>query len=234
MEPLCVLFAHHRDDPVTREHLEILRRLNPFPIVPVCNGSLRRLEDARDISKLSGDFSAEDPWSGCDAFLYEWFRHARTVEAERYMYVEWDALATMPLAEYCAAVWDCDAVAARVKTLQSHPYWDWFRRELGTLPEDLRPHAAGVVPLNGLLLSRRALEAVCRSRIPQGVFCELRMGTLLRACGFTLTAMPPDLGADNEWRDNLIALSSRPGLYHPVKTPATRPGPDSPASGSMG
>lgn len=218
MEPLCILFAHHRNDPVTREHVEVLRRHNPFPIVPISNAAIHHLPGAIDVADASSEFSDEDPWEACDTMIYRWFRHARSVEAERYTYIEWDTLATMPLREYFADVWDADAAGAQVKTPRSHPYWEWFRRDLGKLPEPMRPHATAVVPVNGVLLSRRALEAVCRCQIPSSIFCELRLGTLLRSCGVAPIEMPAHLAQSNGWRTDLTAVSASPGVYHPVKT----------------
>jgi len=218
MVPLCILFAHHRNDSVTRHHLEILKNNNPnVPIVLLCNGAEEALEGAVDVAMLSPDFRDENKWLGSDAMLYLWFRHCRNVEAERYAIIEWDALATMPLHDYYTEVWDADAAASQVKTLQTTPQWDWFGLHGARLPERLKPHAAGLVPFNGILLSHRALEQICRMEIPRQINNELRLGTLLASSGILLTAFPFEKAAGNDWREDLITIRPTPGLYHPVK-----------------
>lgn len=216
--PLCILFAHHRNDAVTRHHLQILQANNRYPIVPLCNGITEPVAGAVDVSPFAAEFAGENKWSGSDGTVYTWFRHFRTVDAERYAIIEWDTLATMPLAEYYREVWDADAAACEIKTPASHPQWEWFRMHGGRLPENLRQFAAGLVPFNGTLLSCRALEKVCNMQIPPNINNELRLGTLLRAGGFALRTMPPEKAATNDWRADLIKVGAAPGVYHPVKT----------------
>jgi glycosyltransferase involved in cell wall biosynthesis len=101
-EPLlecCIIFTHYRDDDTTRHHLELLRRLNPFPVVAVCNASPERVDGAIDVDLLSSRWSAEDKWASADSILYRWFLHGG-VRAQRYLMLEWDALATAPVKEF--------------------------------------------------------------------------------------------------------------------------------------
>ena len=196
----------------------MLRANNAYPIVPLCNGTAESIADAVDVSPFAAEFAGENKWWGSDATIYCWFRHCRSVEAERYAVIEWDTLATMPLEEYYAEVWDADAAAAEIKTPASDPNWEWFRLHGGRLPQDLRPFAAGLVPFNGTLLSHRAMEKVCGMQIPHNINNELRLGTLLRAGGFALRTMPPAKAATNNWRADLITVGDTPGVYHPVKT----------------
>ena len=98
------------------------------------------------------------------SILDRWFLHGG-IRARRYLMLEWDTLATMPVKEFYEELWDGDAVATSVKLIETHPRWQWFRQQLHLLPPHLRQHAAGVVPFNGLLLSHRALAAVVEAEI---------------------------------------------------------------------
>ena len=212
----CILFMHYRDDEATRDHLDRLRRLNPYPVVALCNASPARVEGALDVDRLTSEWSAEDKWGGADAALYAWMRHGG-LHAERYVFLEWDALATMPVREFYAEVWDADAAAASAKRAEDEPGWYWFG-QVGLLPEAMRPHAGGLAPLNGTLLSHRALAAVAAGPVPPGIFCELRLGTLVRHAGFELADFPPEKARMNSCTPDAIDFDpARPGIYHPVK-----------------
>lgn len=216
---LCILFAHHRSDAVTRHHLHVLQQHNPHdPVVLLCNGSIDPLAGAIDVSQLSDEFAGENKWLGSDVMLYLWFRHCRNIEAERYAIIEWDTLATMPLREYYRDVWDADAAGCGLKTPQHSPTWEWFVAHGSRLPEPLRTHMVGLVPFNGILLSHRALEQICQQEIPRHINNELRLGTLLSTCGFQLKTIGPAAASNNQWRADQIKISGRPGLYHPVKS----------------
>ena len=218
MVPLCILFAHHRNDAVTRHHLEILRQNNPDPIIPVCHGPADPVEGAVDVSRFSKRFACDHPWMRGDAMLYLWFRHSRTVEAERYAYIEWDTLATMPLREYYQEVWDADAAGSQIKTPQTTPEWEWFKLHGPRLPERLKHFAMGIAPLNGVLLSRRSLKAVCNSQVPKNVFSELRLGSLLRFNRISVSPFEATKATLNCWQPVPMPLFAKCGLFHPVKT----------------
>ena len=184
-EPLlecCIVFTHYRNDETTRYHLELLRRLNPFPVVAVCNATTDCVDGAVDVDLLSKRWSSEDKWGSADSILYRWFLHGG-VRAQRYLMLEWDTLATAPVKEFFGELWDRDVVGTSVKLHETHPEWQWFREQMHLLPPSLQQQAAGIVPFNGLLLSHRALSAVVDADPPPGIFCELRIGTLLRSAG---------------------------------------------------
>lgn len=219
MVPLCILFAHHRNDAVTRHHLEILRENNSDPIIPICHSPCDPVAGAVDVSRFSKRFAADHPWMRGDAMLYLWFRHSRTVEAERYAYIEWDTLATMPLPEYYQEVWNADAAGSHIKTPQTTPEWEWFRLHGPRLPDRLKPSAVGIAPLNAVLLSRRALKSVCDSQIPKNVFSELRLGSLLRFNGVTPIAFVEAKASTNDWQRGSAEITKSSGVFHPVKVP---------------
>ena len=212
----CILFAHYHDDPTTRTHLNLLRMLNPYPVVAVCNAAPMHVDGALDIARLSTQWADEHPWGGADTILYRWFLHGG-LHAKRYIFLEWDTLATMPVREFYDEVWDADAAGSVAKRIEDDPDWIWFH-QVGLLPESLRSHAGGLLPLNGTLLSHRALAAVARSPVPPGIFCELRLGTLLRSLGFALTELPEPKRRMNSYDRRLITFAiDQPGIYHPIK-----------------
>ena len=206
MVEACVLFVHHKDDEITRLHLDRVRQLTRYPIIPLKgeDGGVR-------------PHSAEHPWRSSDALVYSWFLR-RGFDAERYVVLEWDCLLTMPVKDYYSEVWNSHAAASVVTSVETHPCWHWFR-EVSKLPEDLRKYACGMVPLNGTLLSHAALLAITSEPIPQGVFGELRIGTLLRSRGIDPIEVPTCKGKTNSWSAYLTEYEpTRPGLYHPVKS----------------
>ena len=160
----CILFLHHRDDPTTRTHLDLLRRLNPYPVVALCNAAPEHVAGALDVARLTAQWSGEDPWGGTDTVLYRWFLHGG-LHAERYIIFEWDTLATVPVREFYDEVWDADVAGAVAKRIERDPDWFWFH-QIEQLPEPLRPHAGGLLPLNGTLLSHRALAAIAAGPVP--------------------------------------------------------------------
>ena len=83
-----------------------------------------------------------------------------------------------------------------VSQVCSHPEWQWFREQMHLLPPTLRQHSAGIVPFNGLLLSHRALLAIVDADPPPGIFCELRIGTLLRSAGSAIGRIPARQATD--------------------------------------
>jgi len=211
MTEACILFAHHANDHVTRFHLKLLQRINPFPVLPLRNQSDEGVE-----SSIRPVYH-EAPWHGTDGLLYAWFRD-RTFDAERYIFLEWDCRMTMPVREYYAEVWNSQAAASEFLTPDHNPHWCWFR-ELNLLPAELRDSAAGVAPLNGLMLSHEALRLIASKPIPADVFSELRLGTLLRANGIHVTPIPAAKASTNSFKPYLTYFDpTRPGLYHPIKS----------------
>ena len=212
----CILFAHHNNDDTTRHHLQLLRERNPYPVIAICNNAEQHTERALDVSPLSKEGPQESGWHGHDTMLYQWFLHGG-VRAQRYIYFEWDTLATMPVREFYDEVWDQDAAASTVKHIENDPNWYWFWQR-DRLPEDLRVKAGGIVPFNGIILSHRALAAITTRTIPADVFCELRIGTLLRNTGFEPCSWPAEKQSMNSYDRNLIQFDpDRPGIYHPIK-----------------
>jgi hypothetical protein len=203
---VVILFTYYRDDAITRAHHALLCRHNPgAPVVPlVANGAADFLPGTVDVGPLA------DPWYHVDRFPARWFDSPHRIESERYVVLEHDTRATMPIVDYFAPVWRADVAGSIVATPEDHPGWIWWR----DVPPHLWEHRTGVLPSGVVLYSRRALECLARSR--ESMFAEVHIGTVCRAAGLTLAVVPGGLAtvACSE-RDR--TLSDRPGVYHPVK-----------------
>lgn len=194
MRELTILFLHHATDPVTRHHFEILHWLNPgVPVVPLSHRCEDALPGSYDAARLVPEFAGETGWHGLDVMLYAWYRAGRTAEttARRYALVEWDMLWRVPHADFYREVWDADVAGRDVKEPSRHRDWNWFA-QMSRLPAALQPFAGGIAPISGLFLADRVLAAISAQVLPLDVFCELRLPTLAKACGFRLTELPPE------------------------------------------
>jgi hypothetical protein len=201
MQDLAAIFLHHRDDAVTARHLESLRRHNPGVPVTVVRGP-------------DDDGPGGRGWRDCDlAFLRG---VSASPAARRYALVEWDCRVTGPLTSWYKPAWNAPAAASVVVRHDKGeaPGWCWWA-EVGRLPTSLRPFACGVLPLAGMLLSRDAVTALLGIVPPPDVFCEVRLGTLLRSLGVEPTPFPSEMGRTVQ----CVADGGEEGaaFAHPVK-----------------
>src|SRR5262249_27652973 len=150
------------------------------------------------------DWTGESGWGGVDMSIYNWFRLARTPEttAARYVFIEFDMLYRVPMVEFYRGVWDEDLAGAQLNFCGPRPHWNWFRAAGPWLPPELRPFAAGVSPLAGVMLAHRTLEAICASPIPRRIFCECRLATLVNAHGFDMVEFPYPKKRNITWRED--------------------------------
>jgi hypothetical protein len=220
MPELGIIFAHFTLNEATRVNLESFRRWHTEgPVLTVTSSDLNF-----EGGCLGKNFPLWEPgkeWYHADYTLYQAYL-TRQVDCRRWFYVEWDCHCNMPVREYLRHVWDFDFAAPSVRLYYREPEWAWFQ-QMRFLPEQLRPYAMGVVPLNGIMLSNRALSAivaaVLKERLP--IQSEFRIGTLGHACGFPAVANP--LGNSMTWSNNLPQLGDPnnvqlpPGIWHPIK-----------------
>ena len=215
---LAVLFCCHRLDALARANLRTPRQYNPT--VPI-----HIIENDRPTKR--------DGWRNVDQVLCQWYL-ANRPPGRRFALIESDMLCTMTLRDHYAATWDADLSAAHI--VQPGPpaaeaisgvrrrHWYWFR-EVGHLPENMRRSAMGVVPLAGIMFSRRALDAiapvVCRPEM-DNVFCELRIGTAAAWLGLTVVETGPHAKRTITVGPLNANACKQPGLYHKVKNPLTR------------
>jgi len=217
--PLTILFQHHKTDAVTRRRLEQLAHRNPgVPIVLLTHGSNDVLPGTFDSAKVPG-LAQENGWSAVDLTIYSWFRQGRTAQttAERYVFVEYDLLYRVPLADFYREVWDEAFACAQLFHVGPHHHWNWFRVCLPLLPPALRPFATGVSPMAGVMLAHRTLDAITAGHIPLKVFSECRLGTLVNALGFDMVEFPYAKKRNITWKQAFVRLDKATPAYHPLK-----------------
>lgn len=212
-----VLFLNHIDDSVSRDHLDLIRSLNPYPVIPIHVQPADPVPGSLDVG---GDpqFECErgEGWAFCDNPLYQWYRRFGGC-SKRYIFLEADTFASMPLREFYGDLWDAEVAVSTWATRESCPSWHWFRTGPYSLPTWLEPYAAGVMPMCGVLFSDDAIRTVAHSpAMPSRVISELRLGTLLRYHGIPVSPFPDA----KRHTVNCVPITpdqSVPGVYHSVK-----------------
>jgi hypothetical protein len=210
MNELCILYLHHKNDEVTRYHYSLLLKHNLCPVVPIFCRDANPVEPLENALEVRKTFSGVN-WANADQILAEWYRTSR-IEAERYICLDWDCLATIPLKDWYKEVWNDDFVGSEIRELGDG--WHWFK-DFDFLPAKYREYACGNAPCNGIMLSNRALNDFSQVPCIDNVFSEFRITTVLRSLGYEIKALPLDKAKFNVWRN--CPILDEPGLYHPVK-----------------
>ncbi len=189
-------------------HLDALRESNP--------GLNIRIHESADADTEEG---AKDAWRNCDRNIRQWWqREGKSVEAEQVLFLEYDVLVTVDLV---AALRVMPAgfgmMGASVKGIATDGRaWAPFA-EARRLPREVAAFASGIAPLAVAMISRGALDAISDDRwnetFAADIFCELRLPTLIRACGYRLMASPMPFVKCGKFAGKIDA----PGLYHGVK-----------------
>lgn len=215
MEEAVILYSHFRNDEISRNHRDLLRKHNPFPVVPLyCDDEMggTPLEDA---VRIPMTYTRGRNWHNIDWLLREWYRSTHRILAERYIWLDWDCYVNTPIKTWYGELWNSDFVGS--KSVRLGEQWWWFQQRDG-LPHDLFPYASGVVPLNGVLLSLKALSCYASITIPEGIFCELRLATVLSSKGIQVSELPESKAASNIYLPGgASVVVSGNGLFHPVK-----------------
>jgi hypothetical protein len=221
----CILFAYHKVDALTLHHLALLKQHNlHVPIVPLTDDVPDHLDGGVDVKSFPDPWPKTRPWRRCDTMLYRWFLN-RNVQAERYLWLEYDVRCTVRIREAYAEVWDADVacrdlmLCGRFRNTRQGRYldveWNWFS-EIGLMHETDRPFAAGLVPLACTLFSHRGLEAITSSVTNRDIYCELRIGTAARKSGLNVVEFPEALRSGIRW-DPHATVPTGDGIFHAVK-----------------
>ena len=215
---LCILFLYHKCDELTKFHLSVLCKSNPTAIVvPLTDSVPELLPGSIDVSLFPSLFSDAPKWRSIDATIYRWFRN-RKVNARRYLIIEYDCLCNVDLNNYYAEVMSADVAGIDLFTRADNPGWKWFRdEEVNKLPYEDRTFAAGIVPFTCTIFSHEALENIVENVYRQDVFCELRLGTIIRKLGLRFQRLQLLMRSTICWH-TYPWKTSRPGLFHSIKT----------------
>jgi hypothetical protein len=231
---VCLLFLHHKSDDLTRHNLASIRHHNPdVPVVPIHCRDGNPCDPLPDSIEVPCTFKRGANWQSADAIIYEWFRGPHVVQAERYIVLEWDTHATQHVRECYKDVWDKDAAGVNVM-LRGRDSYSWFDTQTQFLPRDWWPHVAALSPLCGVMLSHRALADLAAEPLVDGVYCEVRIGTMLHWCGYPLTSLA-ERGRTLEWipSSQSRVIDPVPGIYHPVRTLSPQQLSEPPSSASV-
>lgn len=192
-------------------HMEWIRRSNPGARVHVATGvGLRDHEHQR-----------AHAWRNADRVIRDWWReNGATVQGDRIAIVEWDVLVRQHF-ELADAPRGPGLSGRDPKVWGAQP-WCWWR-EVGRLPADLRSHRYGLAPLCALVATTACLDAIADSRwdhvFDLDIFCELRLPTVVRACGFEIGRVPAFDGCSC---DIIPDPGTKPGFWHPIKHPVSK------------
>ena len=212
---LCILFLHHKADPLTQFHFDLVRKHNPrAAIVPIVDEPEGALAGAVDVSKFPSRWNTRDKWRSPDTMVYRWFEN-RTVTAKKYFVMEYDCFVNVDLCSYLGPYWGSDVAVSEYLTPRNAKAWRWFR-ELPLLEEERRKYAAGSVPFGCALISHAALEKVCKIVTSKDVNAELRFGTAVCQSGLKIQEFSKNMKAQVSSQE-LTAPIENPGIYHPVK-----------------
>jgi hypothetical protein len=162
-------------------------------------------------------------WRNCDRAIRDWWRANRhQVHADHVAFVEWDVVVNLDLRR--CIVPGAGLVGATVEHPAVSP-WSWWS-EIERLPTDLRRNAASLRPLGVVIASRECLDAIAAPEWDDAfaldIFCELRLPTVVKACGFRLMASSH---LANVRHFPIPHPGDKPGVWHQVKKPLASPSP---------
>lgn len=228
---IAVLFCHHQKDPNTLHHLDLLRASNAddplMEIIPCCFPESEGVADALILSpdpRLPRNTAARVRGRGgeIDLLLYQFFLTGRADAYDRIVILESNCRVTESIRQVYAYDFNvaCGGSHVRLGPVDCSAWYHWVY-----LPEWKRllidRHAAGITPLNGIILTLESLARICEGivrspRLFENMFSELRLGVACRMFAgdpATLRWMEHS----NEWFES-SARNPSCGFLHPVKS----------------
>jgi hypothetical protein len=210
---VTILFVHHDSCQVTQTHYEVLNNSHPGNVIPVfCNDGTcgNPLPNA---IRLPMSYTRGRNWHNVDWIVRDWFRSCDRIDSKRYVIIDWDCYCNISLQAWFGEWWDSHLVGSNVADAS----WYWFSQR-DFLPHSLFRFACGVWPLNGLLISNLAMHVFASEALPDGVFSELRLPTVLAGRGFQASGLPTEKSQNNTYLSNRESVRVvGDGLFHPVK-----------------
>lgn len=187
-------------------HLGTFLEMNPEVPIHVIHSKVE--------TQTSGGLVA---WRNRDRMIRKWWLESgNLLQFDRVLFLEWDVLfrdslhEILPVGDFIC----CDVKAPDISD------WEWFG-ETDALPEQMRRDAWGASPFAVISLSRRCLQSMMEHPLAErlfeaDIFCELRLPTLAKHCGFELIesrVSMPDC--------QFFPMTPSPGrgVWHSVKGP---------------
>lgn len=213
MPELTVLFVHHDSCAVTRFHFDMLEKTHPGSVIPVfCNDGTCGSPIANSV-RIPMTFTRGRNWHNIDWIVRDWFRSCDRIDSKRYVIIDWDCYCNVSLQAWFGELWDLHLVGSNV----ADSSWYWFcQRDF--LPHNLYRFACGIWPLNGLLISNLAMQIYASEILPDGIFSELCLPTVLAGRGLQPAGFPCGKARKNTFLSNRESVKvDEEGLFHPVK-----------------
>ena len=203
-----VVFGCHQDDAVLRFNLAAFRRNNPHVAMLPCTYDAPAA--GADI-ELFDQWPSKNRWKDCDYFLYE--ARARHPGYEWYVFLEWDCYFNVPL-EWVYGEPGTDLILTDVRDARSKK-WSWLK-DRPHLPECLREHFLGTVPLCGVLARGSVLDRVAAFTPWPETVSEVRLPTIASYLGASMGRIDSRYSGIRCRPRHYLPLSR--GAYHPLKT----------------
>ena len=210
MEDCVILFLHHKNDLITKQHLSLLEFYNPyFKVVPLTPDSHPR----------SNLWSYGNMWMHNDTMIYNWIDSSDFIKAKRYCWFDWDTLCQQPVDEYYGASWNADMAGTNLFDKLNNPSWWWFEhaKKHKTLSQyfDIMK---GLVPFCGIIASNDALEHSIKHMKKEFILWreqmnELRLPTCAHLCGIKVSQI--DRNSIQPFKTN---IGNNGKIIHPIKT----------------
>jgi hypothetical protein len=233
----AIVFVAHTMNSAIQQNLDALRYWNRYAhIFPVWTGHEDRCPDGFVSARFFGEFmghwvhatkNGTNGTAGAHAsdmvFFSAFAYYCQTVKAPRWIMMECDGFVTGPMRQIYKGVWNADVAAATVRLPETDPGWSWFHDN--RLPELLKESRCGLVPLCGIMYSRRAISNVAvfiannEYAIPWTLpaNAELRHGSLARKCGYDPVEVPSMKDTVRVAGDYCLEDLEPDRLYHPMK-----------------
>lgn len=161
----------------------------------------------------------KEAWLNTDLTIFLWYKeNCDKIKSERFLLLEWDCWCDINLKEYFSNAWNFDVVAPSI-LYPERDDWYWFK-SITKLPPATRLFATGIAPFCGILVSEKAMRAICKEILKpdyNGLIGELRFATIATMLGFDPVPNPVVSRAIT-WKLPVPFNQSYRGLHHPRKT----------------
>lgn len=226
----AILFLHYNTSDVTVNNYTILKQHNPTKnIYPIGFSGCNLLDGSHEVKKSTIypsntelDLKINRPyWSEADLLIYDFYITYPNLPV--YYVFEWDTYCNCSLEEYYGDILNTKSNFSHMTyTDDKLPNWDWYKLLSDT--QKTAPNIGGIGPTSGLLFTKSVLSSIVNKvlsspRMYDNMFSELRLGTLLQQCGYTLQKPFTNSEKHINWKyENITFDKNVEGYYHPIKT----------------
>lgn len=227
---ISILFLHYNTSDVTVNNYNRLKQYNPTKnIYPVGFNGCNLLDGSHEVT-ISPSYPSNTIlnqkenipyWTQADLLIYDFY--INNPDLPIYFISEWDTYCNCSIEEFYGDVINTSSNFSHMTyvgdTLNN---WYWYT-ELTDTQKQL-PNIGGIGPTSGLFFTKSVLSSIVNKvlsspKIYDNMFSELRLGTLLQQCGYTLQKPFVESEKFINWKyENIIFDKNFKGYYHPIKT----------------